>query len=158
MLVGNGGDELIFNMLLAWGGPGRTLIDMPPTFAMYGIDAQVTGTELVSIPRVDDFAIDERGRARAPCRRGCRHRDHRPTPTTRRATWSPETFLIDILNATDALVLVDEAYFEFSRHTMRPHMERHPNLVHPADVLQGVLACGTAAWATCSATRMSCGS
>jgi imidazoleglycerol phosphate dehydratase HisB len=37
--------------------------------------------------------------------------------------------LIDILNATDALVLVDEAYFEFSRHTMRPHMERHPNLV-----------------------------
>jgi histidinol-phosphate aminotransferase len=24
---------------------------------------------------------------------------------------------------------VDEAYFEFSRHTMRPHMARHPNLV-----------------------------
>jgi histidinol-phosphate aminotransferase len=42
---------------------------------------------------------------------------------------TPETVLIDILNATDALVLVDEAYFEFSRHTMRPHMERHPNLV-----------------------------
>ena len=41
----------------------------------------------------------------------------------------PETFLIDVLNATDALVLVDEAYFEFSRHTMRPHMERHRNLV-----------------------------
>jgi histidinol-phosphate aminotransferase len=37
--------------------------------------------------------------------------------------------LIDILNSTDALVLVDEAYFEFSRHTMRPHMQRHPNLV-----------------------------
>jgi histidinol-phosphate aminotransferase len=42
---------------------------------------------------------------------------------------SPETFLIDVLKATDALVLIDEAYFEFSRHTMRPHMERHPNLV-----------------------------
>ena len=25
--------------------------------------------------------------------------------------------------------MVDEAYFEFSRHTMRPHMLRHPNLV-----------------------------
>ena len=41
----------------------------------------------------------------------------------------PETFLIDVLKATDALVLVDEAYFEFSRHTMRPHMARHRNLV-----------------------------
>ena len=39
VLVGNGGDELIFDLLLAWGGPGRTLLDMPPTFSMYGIDA-----------------------------------------------------------------------------------------------------------------------
>ena len=31
--------------------------------------------------------------------------------------------------SSDALVLVDEAYFEFSRHTMRPHMTRYPNLV-----------------------------
>ena len=45
MLVGNGGDELIFDLLLAWGGPGRKLLDMPPTFSMYAIDAQVTGTE-----------------------------------------------------------------------------------------------------------------
>jgi histidinol-phosphate aminotransferase len=42
---------------------------------------------------------------------------------------SAETFLIDLLKSTDALVLVDEAYFEFSRHTMRPHMQRHRNLV-----------------------------
>ena len=40
-----------------------------------------------------------------------------------------ESFLIELLKATDAIVLVDEAYFEFSRHTMRPHMTRHPNLV-----------------------------
>jgi histidinol-phosphate aminotransferase len=51
VLIGNGGDELIFDLLLAWGGPGRTLLDCPPTFAMYAIDAQVTGTEIVRIPR-----------------------------------------------------------------------------------------------------------
>jgi histidinol-phosphate aminotransferase len=49
-------------------------------------------------------------------------------PNNPSGTLTPETLLIDILNTTDALVLVDEAYFEFSRHTMRPHMERHPNL------------------------------
>ncbi len=41
MLVGNGGDELIFDLVLAWGGPGRTLVDLPPTFSMYGIDARI---------------------------------------------------------------------------------------------------------------------
>jgi histidinol-phosphate aminotransferase len=128
VLVGNGGDELIFDLLLAWGGPGRKLLNMPPTFAMYEIDAQVTGTELVSVPRRPDFSIDEA----AVLERlsagdiDCVFISHPNNPT---GSLSPETFLIDVLKATDALVLVDEAYFEFSRHTMRPHMQRHRNLV-----------------------------
>lgn len=128
VLVGNGGDELILDLLLAWGGPGRTLIDCPPTFSMYGIDAQMTGTTLARIPRLADFEVD--GQA-VLARLGGGDVDmivisHPNNPT---GTLTPETLLIDILNTTDALVLVDEAYFEFSRHTMRPHMERHPNLV-----------------------------
>src|SRR5512136_366067 len=51
VLLGNGGDELIFDLLLAWGGPGRTLMTFPPTFAMYEIDAATTGTQIVQIPR-----------------------------------------------------------------------------------------------------------
>jgi histidinol-phosphate aminotransferase len=50
-------------------------------------------------------------------------------PNNPTGTLAQEQLLIDVLNATDALVLVDEAYFEFSRHTMRPHMGRHKNLV-----------------------------
>jgi histidinol-phosphate aminotransferase len=128
VLVGNGGDELIFDLLLAWGGPGRKLLNVPPTFAMYEIDAQVTGTEVVSIPRRADFSVDE---AAVLERLGQGDIDavfvsHPNNPT---GNLQPETFLIDVLNATDALVLVDEAYFEFSRHTMRPHMQRHHNLV-----------------------------
>ncbi|MHB9003398.1 MAG: histidinol-phosphate transaminase [Coriobacteriia bacterium] len=128
VLVGNGGDELIFDLLLAWGGPGRTLLDFPPTFSMYAIDAATTGTGLVQIPRLADFSIDE---AAALKRLSAGDIDvviisHPNNPT---GGLSPETFLIDVLNATDAIVLVDEAYFEFSRHTMRPHMARHKNLV-----------------------------
>ncbi|MBE0476980.1 MAG: histidinol-phosphate transaminase [Coriobacteriia bacterium] len=128
VLVGNGGDELILDLLLAWGGPGRTLLDMPPTFTMYAIDARVTGTRLLAVPRREDFSVD----ADAALERLAGGDadivvvSHPNNPT---GTLTPETVLIDILNATDALVLVDEAYFEFSRHTMRPHMERHPNLV-----------------------------
>jgi len=128
VLVGNGGDELIFDLLLAWGGPGRTLLDVPPTFAMYGIDAEVTGTELVRTPRRADFSVDGDA-VLARLAEGDIDIVMIANPNNPTGDLVPETLLIDILNTTDALVLVDEAYFEFSRHTMRPHMERHQNLV-----------------------------
>ncbi len=128
VLVGNGGDELIFDLLLAWGGPGRTVIDMPPTFAMYGIDAELTGTELVRIPRCEDFSIDGDALLER-LKPGDIDIVAIANPNNPTGTLAAETLLIDVLNATDALVLVDEAYFEFSRHTMRPHMARHQNLV-----------------------------
>jgi histidinol-phosphate aminotransferase len=128
VLVGNGGDELIFDLLLAWGRPGRKLLNMPPTFAMYEIDAQVTGTEVVSVPRRPDFSVDETAVLERVAMGDIDavFVSHPNNPT---GNLQPETFLIDLLKATDALVLVDEAYFEFSRHTMRPHMQRHRNLV-----------------------------
>jgi histidinol-phosphate aminotransferase len=129
VLVGNGGDELIFDLMLAWGGPGRKLLNMPPTFAMYEIDARVTGTEIVDVPRrAADFSIDEKA-VMERLEQGDIDIVMLSHPNNPTGNLQPETFLIDLLDATDALVLVDEAYFEFSRHTMRPHMARHPNLV-----------------------------
>lgn len=32
VLLGNGGDELLFNLALTWGGPGRTFLNVPPLF------------------------------------------------------------------------------------------------------------------------------
>jgi histidinol-phosphate aminotransferase len=128
ILVGNGGDEIILDVILAWGGPGRKLVDLPPTFSMYGIDARMTGTAVIEIPRTADFDVDGPALLAAI-------KDEDPdivvvsNPNNPTGTMAPETLLIDVLNATDALVLVDEAYFEFSRQTMRPHLERHRNLV-----------------------------
>ncbi|MDP2299651.1 MAG: histidinol-phosphate transaminase [Actinomycetota bacterium] len=127
VLVGNGGDEIILDIVLAWGGPGRTLVDLPPTFAMYGVDARMTGTGVIELPRLADFSVDGPALFATIA-------EHDPdiivvaNPNNPTGSMVPETLLIDVLNATDALVLVDEAYFEFSRQTMRPHMERHPNL------------------------------
>jgi len=128
VLVGNGGDEIIFDILLAWGGPERVLLDMPPTFAMYAIDAASTGTTVVNVPRKADFAIDEEA-VLARLAQGGVDIVVIANPNNPTGNLCNESFLIDVLNSTDALVLVDEAYFEFSRHTMRPHMSRHDNLV-----------------------------
>jgi len=128
VLIGNGGDELIFNLLLAWGGPGRKLLDMPPTFSMYGIDAASTGTEVVSIPRSADFSVNTEA-VLARVAEGDIDIVIVANPNNPTGGLADESFLIDLLGASDAIVMVDEAYFEFSRHTMRPHMLRHPNLV-----------------------------
>jgi histidinol-phosphate aminotransferase len=128
VLVGNGGDELIFDMLLAWGGPGRKILDMPPTFSMYGIDAQVTGTEVVSVPRLADFSIDQKAVLERVAE-GDIDIVVIANPNNPTGGLTDESFLIDLLHSTDALVMVDEAYFEFSRTTMRPHMARCENLV-----------------------------
>jgi len=128
VLVGNGGDELIFDMLLAWGGPGRKLLDTPPTFSMYGIDAQVTGTEIVSVPRLADFSIDQEA-VLSRVAEGDIDIVVIANPNNPTGGLTDESFLIDLLHSTDALVMVDEAYFEFSRQTMRQHMTRCENLV-----------------------------
>ncbi len=85
VLIGNGGDELIFNLLLAWGGPGRKLLDMPPTFSMYAIDAASTGTEVVSIPRTADFSVDTEAVLCARAPRATSTSSSSPTPTTPQA-------------------------------------------------------------------------
>ena len=59
VLMGNGGDELLFDLALAWGGPGRTFLNLPPTFSVYAANARLTGTTVVDIPRNPDFSIDE---------------------------------------------------------------------------------------------------
>ena len=58
--VGNGGDELLFNLLFAFGGAGRTLVICPPDFAEYANFATMCDTPVVRIPRdPETFAIDE---------------------------------------------------------------------------------------------------
>ena len=54
VLMGNGGDELLFDLALAWGGAGRKMLNIPPTFSVYKANAYLTGTDVVEVPRRDD--------------------------------------------------------------------------------------------------------
>ena len=128
VLMANGGDELLFNIALAWGGPGRTMVNLPPTFSVYEYNARLTGTNVVNIPRRDDFTIDEAAVLERVARGDV---DYLVVTSPNNPTGDvpSESFLAELLDATDALVLVDEAYFEFSRFTMRPHLDRHKNLL-----------------------------
>lgn len=128
VLMGNGGDELLFNIALAWGGPGRTFLNMPPTFSVYENNARLTNTRVVEVARREDYSIDEEA-VLARVAQGDIDYIIVTSPNNPTGELANETFMLQLLDATDALVMVDEAYFEFSRRTMRPYLERHKNLV-----------------------------
>ncbi len=128
VLVGNGGDELLFNLALAWGGPGRTFLNMPPTFSVYEANARLTGTAVENVWRLPDFSVDEEA-VLARAAQGDIDYLIVTSPNNPTGELASETFMLRLLDATDALVMVDEAYFEFSRRTMRPYLAQHKNLV-----------------------------
>mgnify|MGYP002765596907 FL=1 len=128
ILLGNGGDELLFNIALAWGGPGRTFLNLPPTFSVYEANAKLTGTTVVNIPRDAEYNIDEEA-VLSRVAQGDIDYVIVTSPNNPTGKMANELFLRKLLEATDALVMVDEAYFEFSRFSMRPYLESHKNLV-----------------------------
>lgn len=128
VLLGNGGDELLFNIALCWGGPGRKMLTAPPTFSVYANNAQLTGTEVVAIPRLDDYRLDEAAILDRVAQGDIDYititSPNNPTGQVAR-----RGFLLQLLDATDALVMVDEAYGEFARESLVDALAQHRNLV-----------------------------
>ena len=126
--MGNGGDELLFDLALAWGGAGRKMLNIPPTFSVYKANAYLTGTDVVDVPRRDDYSIDEQA---VIDRLSAGDIDFAiiTSPNNPTGTVASRDFLIRVLECTDALIMVDEAYCEFSRQTIAPLVREHKNLL-----------------------------
>jgi len=148
VLLGNGGDELIFNIALAYGGSGRKLLIAPPSFSSYEIDAQLTSTELVKIKRrispcsssactyerVDnsgylEYRIDEKA-VISRVSQGDIDIVMLTSPNNPTGDALDADFVSALLEASDALVLIDQAYQEFSdaRYDVSYLLKQHKNL------------------------------
>ena len=129
IVVGNGGDELIFNLLLAFGGPGRALVNCPPTFSAYELYARLTQTPVVDVPRRPDFSLDEPAvLAAAQC-------DEAAivvltSPNNPSGNLGRVNFVRALAQASDALIVVDEAYGEFCapEASCVPLVAEYPNV------------------------------
>jgi histidinol-phosphate aminotransferase len=132
--VGNGSDELIRSLLIATclGGEGTILV-ADPTFSMYAILAQTLGIPVVKVGRsLTNFEIDLAAAQQVidstqnpPVR--AVFVVHPNSPTGNLLT----TAEIDWLKALPdhVLVVVDEAYFEFSQTTLVSELHQRPNWV-----------------------------
>ena len=113
IVVGDGGDELLFNLLLAYGGPGRALVNCPPTFSAYELYAKLTATRVIDVVRDSEtFALDEDGVVAAASDPGA-SLVILTSPNNPTGNLSSSEFVRRLAASTSALVLVDEAYGEF---------------------------------------------
>jgi len=111
----NSSNEVMTHLLGAFAGPGRRVLTFTPTYSMYPEYARNTHSEYVTIPRREDFGIDADAALAAI-------REHQPsvievaTPNNPTGTTTPLETTRALCAASDGIVIVDEAYQEFSRH------------------------------------------
>jgi histidinol-phosphate aminotransferase len=106
--------------------PGDEVITCVPSYEVYRLYGQIAGAKIVEVPRGANFelipglvlkAITEKTKLIFLCN------PNNPTGTT-----IPEEDIIEIVNS-GIPVVVDEAYYEFSRLTMLPYVDKYPNMM-----------------------------
>ena len=127
----NGSNEVMTQVLGAFAGPGRTVLTFSPTYSMYPEYARNTHSGFVTEPRHADHSLDAALVLDAIAR-------HQPsvvvltTPNNPTGTSTSLDVIAEVLQGTDTIVVVDEAYMEFARDpqaTALTLLSSHGNLV-----------------------------
>ncbi|GIH19079.1 histidinol-phosphate transaminase [Rugosimonospora africana] len=110
----NGSNEVQQQLLQAFGGPGRSALGFTPAYSMHPLLATATGTRWIDGKRDADFGL-KAGDVAAQIR------EHRPdvvflcSPNNPTGTALPLDVVSAALDTAPGMVVVDEAYAEFSR-------------------------------------------
>jgi histidinol-phosphate aminotransferase len=127
IFVGNGSDDLIELVLKICLEPGDEVILPVPTFFVYGAASQMLGGVTVNVPRQADFGLDVAAILAAITPRTKLIFIANPNNPT--ANLVDRAALIELLDHTDCLIVVDECYFEICQTTIAAEIERYPNLI-----------------------------
>jgi histidinol-phosphate aminotransferase len=141
----NGSNEVLQQILQAFGGHGRTALGFEPSYSMHPIITGGTNTEWVDGAREDDFTL-EPARAVAAIER------HRPdivfltSPNNPTGTALPLETIRRVLASAPGMVVVDEAYAEFRREGVPSALSllpEHPRLIVTRTMSKAFAMAGT---------------
>jgi len=108
----NGSNEIIQQLLQAFGGPGRTALGFEPSYSMHPLISKVTGTQWLAGGRDADYGMSTAAE---------QVRQHQPdivfitSPNNPTGTSVPLDLIKDVYDEAPGMVVVDEAYAEFRR-------------------------------------------
>lgn len=124
----NGSNEVMLQLLQAFGGPGRTAVSFAPTYSMYPEYARDTNTRWVAGHRAEDFSLDLDA-ARDLVKTEQPSVILLPSPNNPTGTALPPEAVRTLCDAAgdDGIVVVDEAYGEFRRTGVPSALELLPS-------------------------------
>jgi histidinol-phosphate aminotransferase len=126
--VAGGSNEILTQLLSAYGGPGRRALTFEPTYLLHARLCWLTHTEHVAVPLPEGFVLTphEADLAKA----SDAHVVFVCSPNNPTGNAQPLEVIGSIAAALpSALVVVDEAYVEFGGRTALPLAHDHPNVV-----------------------------
>ncbi len=129
VMMSNGSNEMLYTIFLACLGPGRKVLIPEPSFSLYEKIARLLQAKIVSVPMHPDLDFDTDAILRA-----ARDEDvdvivlSTPNnPTSKSLSYDDVRLIVE---SSDAIVLVDEAYIEFSRQrSILELIDELPNLI-----------------------------
>ncbi len=122
LLAGSGADELIDLLMRVILEPEDCILSCPPTFGMYSFDAGLNAAHCIEVSRREDFSLDiESIRVSV--------KTHRPkllfvtSPNNPDGSVIPSKVMEELL-ALPVLVVLDEAYIEFTDENLGADLSR----------------------------------
>lgn len=128
ILLGNGSDEIIQILIAALATPEHGVLTPAPGFVMYRLIAQWLRVPFHEVSLAPDFALDMPAMLEAV-------RTHRPRivflacPNNPTGNLFAHDALCALIEASDALVVIDEAYLPFASRDQSGLLERYPNVL-----------------------------
>ena len=126
IVCGNGSNQLIDLLIRLLLNPGDEVINCTPTFGIYSFSTKLCNGVLVDVPRDEAFNINiAKVKAAITPKTKLIFVTNPNNPT---GNLTPEEDIVELLE-TGVPVVVDEAYYEFSRRTIMPLFTKYENLI-----------------------------
>lgn len=128
IIVGNGSDELIQMLITAFCENEDKVLFPVPTFSMFGIIAKSFGVNTIEIPLDSEWDIDL-AEIKKSYEKNLPKIIFLSTPNNPTGNCFSENKILDIIEKTYSLVVVDEAYADFCGKTFIDQLKHSKNLI-----------------------------
>lgn len=128
IIVGNGSSEMIDIIMKTFIDKDEIVLSFTPTFSMYRVYSQIYSANYIEVESEENLSLDINKLIK-------KSQEVKPkiilicNPNNPTGYQLPISDIRKLLNKTKALVVVDEAYMEFSKGSIISELDNYPNLV-----------------------------
>ncbi len=127
IMAGNGADDILNLCVRAFCGEGERLAYFWPSYSLYPVLANIQGAAQVELPLDDDFQIKAHPALLAKLD-GVKL-VFITQPNAPSGVWLPRVELQRVIEETDGVVVIDEAYVDFAADNCLDFAREYPNVI-----------------------------